>query len=285
MFAGVEFCSEIAGVDPPEDAIGAVPVTELTPPDVHPVVVAPPLASVQSVAPVPATVPELRRFVSVPWMALEDVTVLAVAAIGTCVAVMPDKPFPPVAQVGQPIAPVTLTVIGDEPLSPAEPTLAIGIAVGIRDTFNVPLVMLEAFVVSVVAEFARPFDPAESVPIFVAGRRPVTSEPARLTAELVTVCVDPAKWAIPAPGDEASTHEVQVKVKELPNDTAPPPPNGALAPIVTPELVSPALPSVPLKPSCTLPADGLENVTVSPLSTDEFSKLIVDDDDKPVPLT
>ena len=58
----------------------------------------------------------------------------------------------------------------------------------------------------------------------VTGRFPVTSAPARFTAELVTVCVDPAKCAMPTPGEDATTHVVQVSVRLL--DKAPPPPNG-----------------------------------------------------------
>jgi hypothetical protein len=40
---------------------------------------------------------------------------------------------------------------------------------------------------------------------FVTGKFPVTSAFARLTAELVTVWVEPAKWAIPTPGEDATT--------------------------------------------------------------------------------
>jgi hypothetical protein len=47
---------------------------------------------------------------------------------------------------------------------------------------------------------------------FVTGRLPVTSEFARLTAELVTVCVLPAKCAIPTPGEEATTQVGHVTV-------------------------------------------------------------------------
>jgi hypothetical protein len=60
----------------------------------HPLVVAPPLESVHSDAPVPETVPELRILLSVPCKAIEEVTVLDVAATGICEAVMPESPLP-----------------------------------------------------------------------------------------------------------------------------------------------------------------------------------------------
>jgi len=62
-------------------------------------VVAPPLESVHSAAPVPETVPELRILLSVPCKAIEEVTVLEVAATGICEAVMPERPLLRVAQV------------------------------------------------------------------------------------------------------------------------------------------------------------------------------------------
>jgi len=68
----------------------------------HPLVVAPPLESVQSDAPVPETVPELRILLSVPCKAMEEVTVLEVAATGTCEAVMPESPLLPPLQVVTP---------------------------------------------------------------------------------------------------------------------------------------------------------------------------------------
>jgi hypothetical protein len=40
---------------------------------------------------------------------------------------------------------------------------------------------------------------------FPTGRFPVTSALARLTALLVQVCVDPAKWQSPTPGEDATT--------------------------------------------------------------------------------
>jgi hypothetical protein len=43
------------------------------------------------------------------------------------------------------------------------------------------------------------------VPPFAIGRMPDTSAVSD-TAELVAVCVDPAKWAIPAAGELATTH-------------------------------------------------------------------------------
>lgn len=44
------------------------------------------------------------------------------------------------------------------------------------------------------------------------------------TAELVAVCVEPAKCAIPAPGEEATTQVAHVRVKFA--ESAPPPPSG-----------------------------------------------------------
>ena len=61
----------------------------------HPAVVAPPLESVQSVAATPETVPALRIEVSVPCIALDEVTVVALAAIGTWLTVIPESPLPP----------------------------------------------------------------------------------------------------------------------------------------------------------------------------------------------
>jgi len=72
-------------VDPdaaPEPELLSVREFVVVPPPLHPEVVAPPFESVQSDAPVPETVPEVRIFVSVPWSATEDVTVVAVAATG-----------------------------------------------------------------------------------------------------------------------------------------------------------------------------------------------------------
>ena len=108
----------------------------------HPLVVAPPLESVHSDAPVPETVPELRILLSVPCKAMEEVTVLEVAATGICEAVMPERPFPPLA----------------------------------------------------------------------TGKMPDTSA-VKLTAELVTVWVDPAKCAIPTPGAEATTQVAHPKAE------------------------------------------------------------------------
>ena len=47
---------------------------------------------------------------------------------------------------------------------------------------------------------------------FVTGRLPVTSPLPRLTADEVTVCVLPAKWPIPTPGEEATTQVGQLSV-------------------------------------------------------------------------
>ena len=49
------------------------------------------------------------------------------------------------------------------------------------------------------------------VPPLAKGATPVTSA-VRETRELVTVWVLPAKWAIPTPGEEATTHVGQVTV-------------------------------------------------------------------------
>ncbi len=62
---------------------------------------------------------------------------------------------------------------------------------------------------------------AKPVPPFAVPSVPVTSAPAKLTAELVTACVDPAKWAMPTPGDEEVTHVAQAIV--LSAERAPPP--------------------------------------------------------------
>jgi hypothetical protein len=87
----------------------------------------------------PVVIPE-----PAPAKATDEVTVLAVAAMGTCVAVMPDKPLLVAAQVPSPRQ-------------------------NVEDEALVPELSL------------------------VTGRLPVTSEFARLTALLVTACVDPAK--------------------------------------------------------------------------------------------
>jgi hypothetical protein len=47
---------------------------------------------------------------------------------------------------------------------------------------------------------------------FVTGRLPVTSPLARFTALDVTVWVDPAKWAMPTPGEEATTQVAHAMV-------------------------------------------------------------------------
>ena len=49
---------------------------------------------------------------------------------------------------------------------------------------------------------------AVPVPPFAIGSVPLTSAVSD-TAELVTVCVDPAKWAMPTPGDAARTQVEQ----------------------------------------------------------------------------
>src|SRR5208282_852989 len=51
------------------------------------------------------------------------------------------------------------------------------------------------------------------------------------------------------------------------------------------EFARPALVRVPVRPSLTMPAEVLVNVSVRPSVAAEFWKLIVDDDDRPVPLT
>ena len=62
-----QFEKEVAAVVQP--VLLAVLIT--VKPETHPVVVAPPFASVQSVAAVPVTVPAASNFVSVaPWMAV-----------------------------------------------------------------------------------------------------------------------------------------------------------------------------------------------------------------------
>jgi hypothetical protein len=50
------------------------------------------------------------------------------------------------------------------------------------------------------------------LPTAPIGNCPVTSAPAKFTALLVSVCVDPAKCAIPTPGDDAKTHVGQPTV-------------------------------------------------------------------------
>ena len=65
---------------------------------------------------------------------------------------------------------------------------------------------------------------------------------------------------------------------EPPNDTAVPA-------ILIEELVRPALPSVPLNPSVTLPAEPFVNVEVKPLNAVELWKLIVVVESSPVPFT
>lgn len=70
------------------------------PPLEHPVVVTPPLAVEHTAVPaLVEIVAALASPASVPTMAFEEVTVEDVAAIGTCVAVMPDKPLPPELQL------------------------------------------------------------------------------------------------------------------------------------------------------------------------------------------
>ena len=88
--------------------------------------------------------PLLNCGISLPVLprATEEVTVLELAAIGTCPAVMPERPFPPLA----------------------------------------------------------------------TGKMPDTSA-VKLTAELVTVWVDPAKCAIPTPGAEATTQVAHPKAE------------------------------------------------------------------------
>ena len=54
---------------------------------------------------------------------------------------------------------------------------------------------------------------------------------------------------------------------------------------VVAELVSPALPSVPVNPSCTPPADGFENVAVRPLKAALFRKFTVVAEVNGVPFT
>jgi len=107
VFATVQLCA-VPLAEVSEQACGMNPVIArldsvaplfcdillLPVPAVHPTVVAPPFASVQRVAAVPDTVPEVRIFASVPCKALLLVTVDAPAAIGTCPVVMPDKPLP-----------------------------------------------------------------------------------------------------------------------------------------------------------------------------------------------
>jgi hypothetical protein len=67
-----------------------------------------------------------------------------------------------------------------------------------------------------------PLNPA--LPTALMGSWPVTSA-ARFTAELVTVCVEPAKWARPTPGAVATTQVEQVKVPVV---VIVPPPSGAV---------------------------------------------------------
>jgi len=64
----------------------------------------------------------------------------------------------------------------------------------------------------------------------VTGRLPDTSA-VRLTADEVTVCVDPAKWATPTPGEEATTQVVQVIVPVV--VMGPPPKGAVVATLVT----------------------------------------------------
>ncbi len=72
-------------------------------------------------------------------------------------------------------------------------------------------------------------------PPLAAGNKPATSAVARLTAELVTVCVEPAKCARPTPGEDATMQVVQVIV---PVEVIVPPPIGVVvATLVTVPLV------------------------------------------------
>lgn len=73
----------------------------------------------------------------------------------------------------------------------------------------------------------------------VMGRLPVTSAFPRFTALEVTVCVAPAKCAIPTPGDDATTQVVQVIV---PVEVIGPPPIGVVVAmfVIVPEPVGTA---------------------------------------------
>ena len=83
-------------VEPAPAIVTAGPVADVLmlviPPLEQPDVVAPPFASVQSDAPVPLTVPELRTLLSVPWSAFEEVIVVALPAMPTCPLVKPEIP-------------------------------------------------------------------------------------------------------------------------------------------------------------------------------------------------
>jgi hypothetical protein len=79
--------------------------------------------------------------------------------------------------------------------------------------FALPTIKLKALAPSAtimawIVGLARP------VPPLLTPSVPVTSALAKFTAELVTVCVDPAKCAMPTPGDDATTHVGQDNVPE-----------------------------------------------------------------------
>ena len=94
---------------------------------------------------------------------------------------------------------------------------------------------------------------------FVTGRFPVTSAPDKSTALLVTVCVLPAKCAMPAPGEDATTHVVQVSV---PDPVIVPPPRGEVVAILV------TVPTGTAPPSAIIPPLVPENVAMCPLVAD-----------------
>lgn len=85
-----------------------------------------------------------------------------------------------------------------------------------------PLCVREIAPVAAMPMGAVPLSPA--LPTEPMGNCPDTSE-ARATALLVTACVEPAKWAIPAPGLDDVTQVVQVNVPVV---VIVPPPRGAV---------------------------------------------------------
>ena len=92
---------------------------------------------------------------------------------------------------------------------------------------------------------------------FVTGKFPVTSAVARFTALLVAVWVEPAKCAMPTPGDDAATHVGQAIV---PDEVIVPPVIGEVVAM----LVTDPPPLTPPDPLTTqLPDCGTAKVKVT----------------------
>jgi hypothetical protein len=156
---------------------------------------------------------------------------------------------------------VALPIVSD-PRVPDAPRVGVAVhdtAVALVALGIVPAAALDAF-----------------VPPLAIGKTPETSA-VRLTAELVTVWVDPAKWAIPATGDEATTHVAHAIVPVL--VIVPPVIGLVVAMLVTvPEGIAPpsiSSPPVPVKaarcsevtaPDTQFPLHGDPRVQVAPLT-------------------